>query len=203
MADKTKLMLSDGELRFVKDTNWVLTKHKIIEVVYQLFNQQVQVINDEFQLAPTAGLEAINGSMPKISKGENYRSLPYVILDYPAVFGKEDIFALRTMFWWGRFVSITLHLSGKYAANLRERVIEKLAADSEGFYACINDTQWEHYLDPPNYTPVSTITAAGARDLLAGNTFIKLALRYELEDWNQLPALLQRGYRKMLALIAA
>ena len=32
----------------------------------------------------------------------------------PAVFSKENIFAIRTMFWWGNFFSISLHVSGKY-----------------------------------------------------------------------------------------
>ena len=32
---------------------------------------------------------------PKISKGENYKGLPYVMLDYPRCFGKTDIFAIR------------------------------------------------------------------------------------------------------------
>ena len=52
---------------------------------------------------------------PKISRGENYNGLPYVMLDYPRCFGKEDVFAMRTMFWWGNFFSITWHLKGKYS----------------------------------------------------------------------------------------
>jgi hypothetical protein len=202
MADKTKLMLSDGELRFVKDTGWDLTKGRIIEAVYQLFNEQVPVINEAFKLAAPVHLPAISGSVPKISKGENYQSLPYVILDHPAVFGKEDIFAVRTMFWWGKFVSITLQLSGKYARELREGIIEQLEADPQDFYVCVNDTQWEHHLEPPNYVPATAIAAGGTRHKLAANNFIKLALKYELEDWNQLPSLLQEGYRKIGALIA-
>ena len=55
---------------------------------------------------------AIVQSTPKIAKGENYLQLPYVLLDYPRCFDKENIFAIRTMFWWGNFFSITLHLSG-------------------------------------------------------------------------------------------
>lgn len=201
MADKTKIMLSDGELRFVKDTSWVLTKGRIIGAVYELFNEQVPVINDEFQRVSTPGLQEVMGSVPRISKGDNYQSLPYVILDYPAVFGKEDIFALRTMFWWGRFVSITLHLSGKYAVGLRERIIEKLAAGPGDFYICVNDTQWEHHLEAGNFTPAAAVTQGGIGNIIGSNTFIKLALRYDLEEWNQLPGLLQPGYRKMLDLI--
>ena len=59
--------------------------------------------------------EAVIQSSPKITRGENYQLLPYVILDYPRCFQKEQVFAIRTMFWWGKGISITLHVSGNVA----------------------------------------------------------------------------------------
>ena len=58
--------------------------------------------------------EVIKTSTPKISKGENYKDLPYVMLDYPRCFQKEKTIAIRTFFWWGNFFSINLQLSGEY-----------------------------------------------------------------------------------------
>jgi hypothetical protein len=202
MADKTKLMFSDGELRFVKDTSWVLTKHKIIQTVYGLFNEQVKVIKEEWGTVLNGDLAQLSAAVPKISKGENYQSLPYVILDFPAVFGKQNIFALRTMFWWGKFVTITLHLSGKYADNLRQRITEKLQADPAGIFICVNSSQWEHHLEPDNYSPAAAIPADALRQILQNPVFIKLALRYELEEWNGLPVRLRDGYRKLTEFIA-
>jgi hypothetical protein len=60
-------------------------------------------------------IQCLNG---KISRGENYQLLPYIILDYPSYFSRNNIFAVRTMFWWGNFFSITLHLSGDHKINL-------------------------------------------------------------------------------------
>ena len=54
------------------------------------------------------------GVEPKISKGEKYKGLPWVMLDYPRIFGKEDIMAIGTRFWWGHYFSVTLHLKGGY-----------------------------------------------------------------------------------------
>ncbi len=202
MADKTKLMLSDVELRFVKDTGWVLTKHKIIRVVYQLFNDQVPVINQVFREGSPGLAQQLCAPAPRISKGENYQLLPYVILDYPAVFGKENIFALRTMFWWGKFVSITLHLSGTHADDLRGRITEKLRDNNRGLSICTSDSQWDHHWEAGNYIPVAAITAAEAENILHSKPFVKLALKFELEDWNDLPALLKQGYSQICGLIA-
>ncbi len=202
MADKTKLMLSDVELRFVKDTGWVLTKHKIIGVVYQLLNEQVPVIRQAFREVSEETKQRFSSSIPRISKGENYQSLPYVILDYPAVFGKENIFALRTMFWWGKFISITLQLSGTHADDLRQRIIENIREDSRGLFICISDSQWDHHWEADNYIPVSAIPVAEAENILHSKPFVKLALKFELEDWNDLPALLERGYGQICRIIA-
>ncbi len=203
MADKTKLMFSDGELRFVKDTSWVLTKHKIIQTVYELLNEQVPVIKEEWRTVLNGEIEPLSGAVPKISKGENYQSFPYVILDYPAVFGKQNIFAIRTMFWWGNFVSITLHLSGNYADHLGQRITERLQEDPAGIYVCVNNSQWEHHLEADNYILAAEIPANDLRRILQNPVFIKLALRYELDEWNRLPVLLRDGYRKLARLVTS
>src|SRR5215475_6975736 len=39
----------------------------------------------------------------RIFRGDNYKHLPYAVMDYPALYTKENSFAYRTMFWWGNF----------------------------------------------------------------------------------------------------
>ena len=55
---------------------------------------------------------------PKISKGEAYRGLPWLMLDYPRYFGKEGHLSIRVFFWWGNFIAIYLHSSGVYGSKL-------------------------------------------------------------------------------------
>jgi hypothetical protein len=202
MAEETKLMLSDVELRFVKDTNWVLTKHRIIDKVYDLLNAQVAVIAGAFGPVLHSGLQPVTAAVPKITKGEKYRLLPYVILDYPSVFNKEDIFALRTMFWWGNFVSITLQVAGKYKQHLLERIMAGIQRDPSGLFICINDEQWAHHFEPGNYLQAKEMTYAEINAVFRQAGFIKLAIKYELEKWNELPALLQTGYQQIARLLA-
>lgn len=200
MSDKTKLMLSDVELQFVKDTSWVLTKQRIIGTVYHLFNDQVGEITHQFKNTSLALFPNIAAAVPKITRGENYRSLPYVMLDYPAVFDKENIFAIRTMFWWGNFVSVTLQLSGIYKNSLQQIILENLQKDASAFFICINEDEWQHHFEADNYRFVNELKIKEACIIWPQARFIKLALKIDLKDWNEMPALLKTAYHKMAGL---
>lgn len=201
MSDKTNLMLSDVELQFVKDTTWVLTKQRIIGSVYHLFNEQVGEITYRFKNTSLARFPAICAAAPKITRGEHYRSLPYVILDYPAAFDKENIFALRTMFWWGNFVSVTMHISGIYKNKLQQIVLKNLQKDSSEFFICINEDQWEHHFEADNYNNANELIAKDNCIMWAQAPFIKLALKIDLKEWNEMSALLKTAYHKMAGLL--
>ena len=201
MADETKLMLSDGELHFVKDTQWFLTKQKITETVYQLMHAQVPVITNLFAKNISADFSELKTVVPKISRGEQYLSLPYIILDYPSVFEKDNIFALRTMFWWGNFISVTLHLSGKYKEALAKNILRKLKANPDGIFICINENQWQHHFGPDNYIEAAKITNYKYGKINVHARFLKLSVKLDLLQWNEMPALLIDAYQKMATLI--
>ena len=154
MDDLTKITLSERELEKVMDKEWILTKRAVTEKVYVLLSDEIPVIKDLFAAAVINDEEIIS-STPKIYKGENYQSFPYVTLDYPAVFGKENIFALRTMFWWGNFFSITLHLSGKYKELFFKKIAQNLQEETADLFICVNEDEWQHHFEPENYLPVN------------------------------------------------
>ncbi|MEI9808974.1 MAG: hypothetical protein WDO16_14545 [Bacteroidota bacterium] len=75
---------------------------------------------------------------PKISKGENYKGLPYLVLDYPRYFEKDNHFAVRSMFWWGNFFSSTLHLSGIYKKKYTSAIEASFTQLQENdFFICV------------------------------------------------------------------
>lgn len=103
MEPSANLILSEPELAKVQDANWIFTKHLIMEKAAAILRGQVQEINNQFNfLLQWDAFKELTATMPKISKGENYLQLPYLILDYPAIFEKNNIFALRT-FLVGKF----------------------------------------------------------------------------------------------------
>ena len=124
--DKAKIRLSQKEAELIINAEFILTKNAILEKVKQLLSG-LQEKQQEFMNHHQLFFENDKSMLsPKISKGENYKGLPYLILDYPRIFSASDIFAVRTMFWWGHSFSTTLHLAGNYKKRFEEKQIGHL-----------------------------------------------------------------------------
>ena len=202
MSTVTKITLSDKELSLATNADWILTKQIIIQKVYQLFAGSIPALQslmmqEQVMLPPEA-----RSSVPKISKGENYLHLPYVMFDYPRMFNKENIFAVRTMFWWANFFSITLHISGDHVKTVKKNIIKNKQLLNLDFFIGVNENQWEHHFEPDNFLSYQALSAEQQMNYLEKNEFIKLALKFDLQQWNNMPALLMEGYRKIVSLIS-
>src|ERR1700722_15897376 len=108
-----KVRLSAEEMRLVTDPAWILTKNSVMGKVVAMFAE----LSGEIR----GGHE----KEPKISRGENYKGLPWVMLDYPRVFGREDVYAIRLFFLWGYAFSVTLHLKGEYMRVFLPGIMER------------------------------------------------------------------------------
>lgn len=196
-----KLMLSDDEQRLVTNTQWILTKRMVVEKVDHLLGHlaqnQKQVIEKEKAWLP----EEVVRSEPKISRGENYLQLPYLLLDYPRCFDTENIFAVRTMFWWGNFFSVTLHLSGKYKMRFQEKIIENISTGKQQVFVCINENQWQHHFEADNYISAKQFKEAGWLHRVPEKHFIKLAIKFPLQPWTGLPALLEKAFLELIEML--
>lgn len=201
MGSATKITLSAKELSLVTDPSWILTKQDIIEKVYRLLAPGIEVIKSELENKAIELPAAVKASVPKIYRGENYRQLPYVMLDFPRYFNGGEVFALRTMFWWGHFFSITLHLAGTTLDAYRKNIMEHLEKSKTDLFICVNEDQWEHHFETGNYKAVRHLTATETATIIQRQQFLKLALKYDLHQWNQMDVLLQDGYRQILGLL--
>ena len=199
-----KIRLSQKEKELVIDADFILTKNAILEKV-KLFLLELQDKQQSFLHHPqlfTGDNELIRS--PKISKGENYKGLPYLILDYPRIFKAENIFAIRTMFWWGRFFSITLHLSGDYKKKSEEKILASHALLSQqDFFYCVSDNQWEHDFEPGNYLPIGAISKADLEKSIFEKFFIKLAIKIPINQWDDAPDILFKYYREIIEMLVA
>jgi hypothetical protein len=183
--DRTKIRLSPEEMALVTRADWILTKNSVIQKTKQLLaalqTEQQQLLTSCASLLP----EEILNSSPKISKGENYKGLPYLVLDYPRYFTREDAFTIRTFFWWGNFFSVTLHLSGIYKSKCKEKIIDSFESlKKKDFSVCINEDQWEHHFETDNYVPIHTLTVPGFEEIISKRTFIKLSKKIPLQQWD-------------------
>ena len=180
--DRTKIRLSSKEMELVTNADWILTKNTIVEKTKILFGELQDVMTESFSTAAPGNYKSVP---PKISKGENYRGLPYLILDYPRLFDKENILAIRTMFWWGNFFSITLHMAGSYKKQHEKKCRQAYTVFKENdFFICINKEQWEHHFDPSNYANAKNLSQIEWEKVISENTFIKIANKHSLHQWD-------------------
>lgn len=184
--NSTKIQLSANELALVQNAEWLLTKNAIIEKVIVLFGDIAHEVQQTIRRSPAALPAEVLMPSPKISKGEKYQGLPYVILDYPRLFGKENIFAIRTLFWWGHFFSVTLHLRGQYKTDHIAALQKNIALlRQHDFYICVAENEWQHDFAATNYTALSQLDNTAIEKILSGNDFCKLSVRMSLQQWDQ------------------
>jgi hypothetical protein len=201
MISLSKLQLSAEELSMVRNSHWLLTKNIIMQKAYLLFGEAAASIQSI--LDSGNGLQqSLLIPSPKIARGENYKGLPYVMLDYPRHFSREDIFAFRTMFWWGNFLSFTWHLKGSYALRYRQVIISHYKELAHaGFHICVSEDEWQHDFEVSNYFPIQGLSTDALAMLLDSKAFTKLAVKIPLELWNNANDLLMENYLLILGLV--
>ncbi len=188
-----KVGLSKYELELVTNAQILLTKNDIIQKVYELFG----ALSDHYKQCSQSILpNEILMIPPKISRGENYEGLPYVMLDYPRYFKKDNTLAIRTFFWWGNFFSITLQLAGdaqkRYLSNLNKA--NKNGLLDEWFYN-VGASEWQHHFRQSNYQLIKSETNFLKRDV------IKIAKKIPLEKWDDVQDILQTNFTILMNIL--
>jgi hypothetical protein len=197
----TKIQLSPQEMELVSHTQWILTKHIIIKKVFEMFGEINEMFKKEAEPYYYLFPENIKHQNGKISRGENYQLLPYAILDYPSFFWKHRIFAIRTMFWWGNFFSITLHLSGEH----KEKYISSskhifLFLQENNFLICINEDEWQHHFEADNYISASSIDLAQFQEINK-KPFFKISKKLSLTEWDNANEFFLKTFREIMQLL--
>jgi len=196
MSYPAKVHLSPSEMQLVTNSEWILSKQRIIQKVFDMFGILHEQLQQEVMQSKLP--DDVKQNKGKIYKGENYLNLPYVIMDYPAHFSKTDVFAVRTMFWWGNYFSITLHTSGKYKKIFKEHEDTILSfLQHKGFYICISEEEWQHHFEEPNYK-----LAAGINNMneVLERHFFKTGKTIPLTCWDNAPDLIIEYFKEIMEL---
>ena len=180
----SKIHLSSAEIELMQNAEIILTKNRVLEKI-KLLLEQVQEQQINFTVKNNLTNEIFNIS-PKISKGENYLGLPFLILDYPRQSSESNFFFIRTMFWWGNFFSCTLHLANYSKENFKNK-IEKSYPQLSNYYICINNDQWAHHFEKPNYQKIDSMTQKEFEESCERFDHVKIAGRHSLAEWEKVP----------------
>lgn len=178
-----KIHLSAEEWALVQNEHILLTKNAIIQKVYLLFGGVAEELRPWYEKDDLA-FPSILKAGPKISKGENYEGLPYVMLDYPRAFGKEDCLAVRTFFWWGHYFTVTLHLKGIYQQQLARRLENNAAVlAANNFRISLYGDEWNHDLGTSHWQDLPSAGISATSILEA--PFCKLSAKVPFDEWKE------------------
>jgi hypothetical protein len=199
--DYAKIQFSPEELALVNDAGIILTKRHIINKVYELFGSLGRNFYGQVYANRENYPERLTAMPPKIARGEQYRSLPWVMMDFPRLFAPEDTAAIRHFFWWANGLSCTLQVSGIYQQlvirNLQQREFQFPPAT----YIGVHDSPWEHHYGSDNYLPVTTWETGQLQRYLTQKKFLKLMVQMPLEEWDKAPEFLSGHFSKWMELL--
>ncbi len=199
MLQKTKITLSHKELNLVCDTDIILTKQAIIQKVYQLLGEVAELWQQHLSALEHGLPPSLIVNPPKIAKGENYKGLPYVILDYPRCFSKDNTAAIRMFFWWGNFFSINLHLSGTYQQAASPVLLQNFEwLQQNDYWICIHNTAWEHHFLADNFVLLNAVTKEEFAAKLAGDPFVKIAKKIPLKEWESVTSFMEQSFADLI-----
>lgn len=171
---------SQKEITLLTDTDFLLTRQEINAKLVTLLSEVEREIHEHIQLTTFSFPEKAFIQTGKISRGENYRGLPYFILDFPRLFSQREVFAFRTMIWWGHELSCSLHVAGESLNSFSNGLPARIAGEHDLFIS-VNSTPWEFYFEPDNYLPARELTETAIQNHMDSFQFIKLADRMPLE----------------------
>ena len=198
--DATKIRLSAEEAALIINADLILTKNRILEKVKSLLSL-IQEDQQEYLSVHPLLPAAVQSIPPKISKGENYNGLPYMVLDHPRYFEKEDMFAIRSLFWWGNFFSTSLLLSGQYKTLHQERFINSFESfRKDDYFICVNVDPWQHHFENGNFVKASGLSREEWEDTIRSHPFLKLSKKIPLTQWENVRENVLEIFRHYLAI---
>ncbi|MBC8173108.1 MAG: hypothetical protein H7X71_04305 [Chitinophagales bacterium] len=183
MLTEPDTFFSHREKQLLYDTEIFLLKRSATEKLYSVFGNMVTALKDTAihkQFPFPAGIDSTTG---KISKGENYLGYPYVVLDFPKLFGKENIFCYRSMFWFGHYFSFSLLLGGHALKHFEEAFFRNSSAfNGHEIYFSVFKDPWGHAVSDPYYVLIDTLKKDKIIQHIEENNYLKLTYRNMFSD---------------------
>jgi hypothetical protein len=168
---------ADNWLQLLNNKTYIEQKRK----AYQWVLSQFEELATAAELQTQGKLPAIfSVSKPKISKGEAHEGLPFIVLDYPALFEKDNVLAFRSIFIWGEPIQITLLIKGRFVQQLAKQLSNYAANNQNKVFISMAESPWFHLQEKANW---KKLDAEKMNERLYQNQFIKLGVFCELNVW--------------------
>ncbi|PZP49006.1 MAG: hypothetical protein DI598_08905 [Pseudopedobacter saltans] len=173
-----------------------MTKNRVIKKLQIAFGQIAIKYQEVVEKGmPTWNPEGIK--TPKISKGEQYEGLPYLMLDYPRMFSSNDTFAVRSFFWWGNYFSISLLLTGSSQTKLEQYLLNHPSLQT--WHLDMSDTPWNHAWSEKQSPKLEDVN----KQNYIPKDFFKLSKQIPLTHWQDMERFFEKEFQVLWAAITS
>lgn len=202
MMEPAKIILSAEEQEALQDRSFFIKKRLITEKIYRQFAAVVEAANESQLFSGITFPPGTDFTTGKISKGENYKGLPYLLLDFPRNFSKESMLAIRSMIWWGHFISSAFLISGERKLFVQQSIFNQLTELSKkNIYICIHESPWHHHFGNDNYVLLKKLNRKEIQSILNQSGFIKLARKIPVSGIAKLNPFMMESFKIFAGLL--
>jgi hypothetical protein len=182
-------LFDEKEFRLLSSASAMRTKLTATEKMQKLLELTRQSIDKKIERTDPRWHRAIHWQPPKISRGENYNGLPYLVLDHPRYYRRPDILSFRILFWWGKYFCHSLHISGKFLEVNRQRFTANHAAlQGKNVFLGVGPNPWNYIFDDANYKSLDALSSAEFSKAVQHTDHLKISVQWPLDQWAGLPA---------------
>ncbi|MEZ4687129.1 MAG: hypothetical protein R3B47_13990 [Bacteroidia bacterium] len=180
-------ILSPAEISLFHDRTVMPLKSSILAKMEHLLDQLREVIAES--VAPIAPsfppeFDMKNG---KITRGENYNSYPYRVLDMPRAFHGPDIFTFRCVVLWSFPLGFHLILGGRYKALLEEKIYQAASTYPDGLMLSTQSDPWKWEFNPEEYLKAKVLSEESVRQVARESALLKISFFMPLEQYLDIP----------------
>lgn len=180
-------LLSPEELAVLQDKTFMPLKYSVSKKMETLLSNLRATLSQELNHTQLAVPETLRKSDGKISRGENYHTYAYRVLDYPSTFDKQDIFSFRTLILWGHHIGFHLLLTGKFKSLYQTRLLENREQAPIDCFLSQADIPW-HWLPGENrHLSFSGMDETDIQTVFAARKFIKISVYLPLGEYAAIP----------------
>ncbi len=166
---KSTFKLTKHELDFISDPIYMQMKQKLIRNFYDAMHGMGSWLMAKYY--PNSKLNF------KVTRGENYLDMPYVVLDTPQLSTQYMENHLRIMLWWGHYISL------QYFIGVDETTVTKLKQLKHLPYKVLTtDNLFNNKLDDLDFVETSALNEKH----FTFNKLTKICYRVELSELENL-----------------
>ena len=174
--ERAKITLSPTEMELVQNAGFFLTKQAIINKVYGIFGNLAGRWQQSYPNTPSLS--------PKISRGENFEQLPWVMLDLIRRFERERALAIRVFFWWGNYFSCTLHMKNPAGSPPIFQRDVPVQDTMHPLYVSTKGDEWNHNVYSDDYVEIGNNEALNRLLCDQQHAHVKLSTIVNFSDWD-------------------